>query len=387
MFLTRSGSRNAFDQSRNSGQAPYNMGQFCGQMADDPRFEGEPLITGSDNVVHHLKRVDAAAVQELPADLCQELLTRRIFDQARLFECWYILVFDGTVQELCRQGFEEGGKRGGRGAARYRYVVQGGLLGPGNTFFPLMHEHADLHDPVAEKEDCEINAFQRLARRLKTRFPRLRFCVTADALYCAETIAATCAQYGWKYVVTLKEGRQPNLWEELLALLPLCRQNAVRVWNGQDGQAGLRDFRWVEDLWLGPHRVTVVLVGEYVGSEATLYAYITNLLVTQDRVLELIPATGRERHRIEDYFNAGKNHGIGLGHVFCATPNASKNLFTLMQIAAILWTIICHSYLMRVFDWAARATETALARAVAEGLRCCRFPALLPQPGQLRFVT
>jgi hypothetical protein len=387
MFLTRAGSRNAFDQSRNSGQAPHNMGQFCGQMADDPRFQGEPLITCSDNVAHHLRRVDAAEVQEIPADLCQELLTRRVFDPARLFGCWHILIFDGTVQELCRKGFEEGGKSGGRGAARYRYVVQCGLLGPGNTFFPLMHEHADMHDPDSEKEDCEIKAFHRLARRLKKRFPRMLFCVTADALYCAETIAEACVQYGWKYVVTLKEGRQPNLWEELLALLPLSRQNALRVWKGQDGQEGLRDFRWIENLRMGRHSVSVVLVGEFVGSEATLYAYLTNLLVTKDRVLELIPATGRERHRIEDYFNAGKNHGIGLGHVFCATPNASKNFFTLMQVAAILWTIICHSYLMRVFDWAARATDTALARAVAEGMRSHRFPALLPQPGQLRFVT
>jgi hypothetical protein len=387
MFLTRVGSRNAFDQSRNSGQAPCNMGQFCGQMPDDPRFDGKPRISSSDNLAHHLSRVDASSVQGLPADLCEELLTRRLFDAARLFDSWYILVFDGTVQELCRKGFEAGGKRGARGGARYRYVLQGGLLGPGHTFFPLMHEHADMQDPSSEKEDCELKAFHRLARRLKKRFPRMRFCVTADALYCAEAVADACAQYGWKYVVTLKEGRQPNLWEELLALLPLCRQNALRVWKGQDGQEGIRDFRWVENLTLGRHTVTVVLVGEFIGSVGTLYAYVTNLLVTPDRVLELIPATGRERHRIEDYFNAGKNHGIGLGHVFCAQPNASKNFFTLMQIAAILWTILCHSYLMRVFEWAARATETALARAVAEGMRSHPFPHPLPQPGQLRFVT
>jgi len=387
MFLARAGSRNAFDQDRNSGQAAHNMGQFCGQMADDPRFEGEPLITCSDNLTHHLKRVDPTEVQGIPTELSQELLTRRVFDPARLLGCWYILVFDGTVQELCRKGFEEGGKSGGRGGARYRYVVQCGLLGPGNTFFPLMHEHADMHDLDAEKEDCEINAFHRLAQRLKQRFPRMRFCVTGDALYCAEAIADACVLYGWKYVVTLKEGRQPNLWEELLALLPLSSQNALRVWSGQDGQDGLRDFRWVENLWMGRHRVTVVLVGELIGSEKTLYAYATNLLITKDRVLQIIPATGRERHRIEDYFNAGKNHGIGLGHVFCAKPDASKNFFTLMQIAAILWTITCHGYLMRVYAWAARATAMALAQAVAEGMRSNRFPQELPQPGQLRFAT
>ena len=387
MFLTRAGSRNGFDQTRNSGQAAQNMGAFCGQRAEDPRFQGEPTITCSDNVAHHLTRVEASNAQGLPSDLCQELLRQRRFDRARLFGCWSILVFDGTVQELCRQGFEEGGKSGGSGGTRYRYVLQCGLLGPANTFFPLLHEHVDMQDPETEKEDCELKAFLRLAARLKKRFPRMRFCITGDALFCTEGVVRVCEQYHWKYVLTLKEGRQPGLWEELLALLPLCPQNVVRVWRGQDGQKGLRDFRWVEHLPLGQQTVTAVLSGEFIGSEGTLYAYATNLLVTRERVLELVPATGRERHRIEDYFNAAKNHGVGLGHVFCAHLNASKNFFTLMQLAAILWTIICHGYLMRVYDWAARATETALARAVAEGMRSQRFPEELPQPGQLRFVT
>lgn len=63
-FLTRAGSRNAFDQTRNSGAAPHNMGAFCGQTADDPRFAGDAWITCSDNVAHHLARVDAAEVQD-----------------------------------------------------------------------------------------------------------------------------------------------------------------------------------------------------------------------------------------------------------------------------------------------------------------------------------
>jgi hypothetical protein len=388
MFLTRNGSRHAFDQTRNSGQAPHNMGQFCGQQADDPRFDGHPQVTCSDNLTRHLKRVDSVQVQGMPADLCEQLLSRRLFDSARLFGCWHVLLFDGTVQETCRQGFAQGGKRGGPAGAPYRYVLQCGLLGPGNTFFPLLHEHVDMYDPSSEKEDCELNAFFRLAQRLKARFPRLRFCIVGDALFCTEGVAACCQSYGWKYVLTLKEGRQPGLWEELLALLPLSPQNLCRVWRGQDGQEGLRDLRWVEQLPLGAQQVTVILSGELIArGEATLYAYVTNLLVTRDRVLEIVSSTGRERHPIEDYFNTAKNNGIGLEHVFCANANASKNFFTLMQVAAILWTIICHGYLKRVFDWAARATQTALAHAIAEGLRGQLLPAALPQPGQLRFVT
>lgn len=119
----------------------------------------------------------------------------------------------------------------------------------------------------------------------------------------------------------------------------------------------------------------------------TLYVYATNFLITRDRILEIIPATGRERHHIEDYFNTGKNNGVGLGHVFCATAQVSKNDFTLMQIAWILWTLVCHAYLMRIFEWAARASEKALAVAIGEGMRARLFPEHLPLCGQLRFVT
>jgi len=388
LFLTHAGSRNAFDQTRNSGRAAANMGVFCGQTADDPRFEGEPLITCTDNLVHHLNRVPPEPVQEIPIEMCEQLLQRRVFDSARLFGTWYILVFDGTVQERCRQGFEEGGKSGGKAGAPYRYVLQCGLLGPRNTFIPFMHEHVDMHDPLADKEDCELNAFLRLSKRIKQRFPRLRFCIVGDALFCVSSVLDRCAEYGWKYVLTVKEGRQPNLWEELLALLPQSPANTLRLWKGQNGMDGLRDFRWVSDLSLGTHGVSTVLVGEMVpGGEATLYAYVTNFLITPDRVVEIIGSTGRERHLIEDYFNTEKNTGVGLGHVFCAQTTVSKNLFSLLQVAAILWTLLYHGYLMRTFDWVARATQAALARSIAEGMRSHTLPEILPAPGQLRFVT
>ncbi len=388
LFLTHAGSRNAFDQTRNSGRAAYNMGAFCGQTPDDPRFDGEPLITCTDNLVHHLARVAPAPVQDIPIELCDQLIRRRLFDSARLFGTWYILVFDGTVQERCRQGFEEGGKTGGKAGAPYRYVLQCGLLGPRNTFIPFMHEHVDLHDPQAEKEDCELTAFRRLSQRIKRRFPRLPFCIVGDALFCASSVLDRCAEYHWKYVLTVKEGRQPGLWDELMALLPQSPANTLRIWKGQDGAEGLRDFRWVSDLSMGCHSVTTVLVGEMVpGGESTLYAYVTNFLITPGRVIDIIGSTGRERHLIEDYFNTAKNTGVGLGHVFCARAIVSKNLFSLLQVAAILWTLLCHGYLMRTFDWAARATQVALARAIAEGLRSYPLPEILPVPGQLRFVT
>jgi hypothetical protein len=385
-YLSRKGSRNGFDEQRQSGQAAWNMGLLCGQSAEDPRFEGQPTVTCSDNAAYHASRVDPELVAQIPVLMFHDLLQRRLFDDARLFGRWYPLVLDGSVKEKCRQGFEEGGKSSTNGA-RYRYVLQAPVMGPADTLFPLLHEEMDVHDPLADKEDCELKCFTRLSARLKKEFPRLPFCLVADALYCCQAVVVTCQQFDWMYVLTLKEGRQPTTWEETIHLLPLHRAQRLRCLLGQGGKEGQADYRWVEQVMLGQHQTNVILQGEITTQpSATLYAYITSFSnLTPQRVLAVVNHGGRERHRIEDTFNAQKNNGIGLEHVFCANAIASKNYYTMMQVAEVLWTLTCHGGLRRLYDWARRATEQGLARAVWEGLRACRFPPDLPLLGQLRF--
>lgn len=382
-FLSRAGSRNAFDQQRNTGQAPWNFGELCDQVAADPRFNGHPTVTCSDNAARHAGRVDPQQVQQIPLGMIRRLLKRRLLDAARLFGRWYVLIVDGSVQEKCRQGFAQDGKTAG--GARYRYVLQVMILGPHGQVFPFLHESIDLHDPVAEKEDCELKAFLRVSLRVKAAFPRLAFCWVGDALYACQAVVDRCAQCDWKYVLTLKEGRQPTLWSELLALLPGNRANALSTSLDTAGQQGRLDYRWVENLPLGAGQTHAILAGEITATAATLYAFVTNFAnLTPPRVVTITHA-GRSRHHIEDTFNAEKNHGIGLEHVFCADTTAAKNYYTMMQVAAILWVLCCHGTLKRLYDWARRATEQGLARAMWEGLRARRLPPDLPPIGQVRF--
>jgi hypothetical protein len=383
-FFFRTGSRQAFDEKRNSGQAPWNLGELCGQRAEDPRFAGQPTVTCSDNAARHAGRVDPQQVQQIPLKMIRRLLKRRFFDGSRLFDRWYVLLVDGSVQEKCRKGFEQDGKSSS-GEARYRYVLQALILGPQGHVFPFLHESMDMHDPVADKEDCELKAFLRWSQRLKQEFPRLPFCWVGDALYACQTVVERCQEHDWKYIFTLKEGRQPTTWSELLKLLPPSRCNALRTTFGPNGSQGRLDYRWVEDLMLGSGKTNAILAGEITAQAATLYAFITNFSqLTPARVID-ITYVGRERHRIEDTFNAEKNHGIGLEHVFCAETTAAKNYYTMMQVAQILWILVCHGFLKRVYDWARRATEQGLARALWEGLRARWLPPDLPPIGQVRF--
>lgn len=383
-ILSRKGSRNGFDEQRLSGAAPWNMGALCGQGPEDRRFGGEPRVTCSDNAARHASRVAPRSVARILVSMFRVLLERRFFDSARLGERYYLMVLDGSVKEKCRQGFGVGGKS--CGVARYRYILQLSVVGPAGTLFPLMHEELDVHNPATQKEDCELKSFQRLSQRLKTQFPRLPICLVGDALYACQPVVEICQQFDWKYILTLKEGRQPTTWQETLTLLPLCRANRHRILLGQDGKEGMQDFRWIENVMLGDYQTHVILSGEITTKAATLYAYITNVpKLSAQRVVLLVNCGGRERHLIEDTFNTQKNNGIGLEHVFCANARGSKNYYTMMQVAQILWILTCKGCLQRLYDWARRATEQGLARALWEGLRAARLPPELPLLGQIRF--
>ena len=275
-FLSRKGSRNGFDEQRQSAEAAFNLGLLCGQDAEDPRFEGQPTVTSSDNAAYHASRVDPELVAQIPVLMFRDLLERRTFDEARLWNRWYIMVVDGTLKEKCREGFTQGGKSCTNGA-RYRYVLQLSVVGPEGTLFPLMHEEMDVCNPELDKEDCELKSFARLSQRLKKEFPKLAICLVADSLYCCQAVVAACQLYDWKYVLTLKEGRQPTTWDETIRLLPLKRSNRLRCLLGQGGKEGVQDFRWIENVMLGQYQTNVILQGEITTQpSATLYAYITN---------------------------------------------------------------------------------------------------------------
>jgi hypothetical protein len=136
-------------------------------------------VTCSDNAKRHARRVDPDRVRQIPLRMIKELLPRRMFDGSRLFDHWDTVIVDGTVQEKCRQGFRGDGKSPS-GQGRYRYVLQAVILGPQGNVFPFLHEFVDRHNPVTEKEDCELKAFLRLSRRLKELFPRLPLCWVGD---------------------------------------------------------------------------------------------------------------------------------------------------------------------------------------------------------------
>lgn len=392
MFLGRMGSRNQMDAQRNSGALPEAVAWFAGRAHDDIPADGQRRVSCSDNIVRFLKTLPPRCLEQIQLGIVKDLFESRLFDGSRVFGNYQRIIIDGSVREKCRKGFEEGGKANGGG--RYRYVLQASLLLCGHPI-PLMQEHIDVDDPVSEKEDCEINAARRLLPRLKAAFPRMSFIVLGDSLYACRPVAAVCARLGWRFCFTFKEGRTPAVWQEAMALMDAAPENALRYRDKPDADPDCRRsrLRWAQDIDFsekedGSLVVTAIEQRETHKGTETRYAWISDVpRINCGNVILLVDATGRKRHPIEDMFNTLKNNGIGMEHVFCANATASKNLYSLMQIAFMLWTLFHHGLLRRICAWAGTWSQVAIAKSLLEGLRL--FGGADPgfKVGQLRFVT
>ena len=65
------------------------------------------------------------------------------------------------------------------------------------------------------KEDCELNAFKRLAVKLKEAFPKLSICLIMDGLYANAPVFEICHSSDWKYMMTFKDKSLKSLWREI----------------------------------------------------------------------------------------------------------------------------------------------------------------------------
>ena len=66
--------------------------------------------------------------------------------------------------------------------------------------FSIGSEFVENEEENVTKQDCEINAFKRLAKKIKEEYPRLKIIIGADALYASKTIMDICKENGWKYI-------------------------------------------------------------------------------------------------------------------------------------------------------------------------------------------
>ena len=101
-----------------------------------------------------------------------------------------------------------------------------------------------LNSDGKSKQDCELAAFYRMAKRLKKRFPQLKICLLLDSLYAAAPVMDIAEKYNWKYITVFKEGSMPERYDEFRRLKKLCPKNVIEI---KDDKL-VQKYSWVNEI-------------------------------------------------------------------------------------------------------------------------------------------
>lgn len=200
------------------------------------------------------------------------------------------------------------------------------------------------NDKPYDKQDCELNAFKRLAEKLKKSFPRLPICILADALYANAPVMSICENSDWKYIITLQDGSLPSLQDCLKDDPSTSRNSFVHHPECSVKNTSItQQFYWVEDLLHKKHTVHYLQCKETISKEKANkthtqnFVRITNLPVSKSTVPKLSKA-GRLRWKIENEgFNEEKNNGYAMEHLYSRKSfTALQNYYQSMLIAHLI---------------------------------------------------
>lgn len=286
----------------------------------------------------------------------------------------------------------------------YVYVLEATLALANGVTIPLMSEFlTDAQwDSTRSKQDCETKAFQRLAARLKARFPRLPVCLLLDGLYATGPVIEVCRQNHWRFMIVLQQDSLPSVWDEARRLRVLePGQRFDQSWGDRH-----QHFWWVNDIeyGYGSHerkklRLHVVVCEErwhvvdptttkIVEQQAT-HAWVSSDPLTRRTVHERCNLGARHRWGIENHFLVEKRQGYEYEHAFSENWQAMRGYHFLMHLGHLINILASHTVVL------ARFVERLGFRGLVRFLReTCAGPWLpadwalpsRPSPWQLRLV-
>lgn len=174
-----------------------------------------------------------------------------------------------------------------------------------------------------KKQDCEMNAFKRMASRLKKNFPKLKFIITADALFTSGPFIKLCLDNKWDYIFRLKSDKLKTVNQDFDGIISL------------ESGTSLENYFLVKDYQYNKYVFNIVRFIETgpPNKKNKIFTYITNLPIN-DNNIEKIITMGRLRWKIENEgFNNQKNIYFAINHMCSLNYNAMKAHYFFHQFA------------------------------------------------------
>ena len=315
LFVLKLSSRRQLDYALRAGgpQVLPNVNQLAQTQQDS--------LPVNQTLSHYLGHVGPAPLAQLRTHCLRQLIRNKVLDGCRL-EGKFVLAVDGTEYLVFAHCHCEHCLVQVHGTTvRYVHpVLEAKLVGPPGLALSMATEFIENPTPATPapdaplaslpsyetiKQDCELNAFDRLAVGLKRDFPQTPLCLTGDSLYACGRVVSVCERQGWSYVLTFKEGRTPALWADFEGLLKCSPQN--RVVQELPEANGRQVLRWVnqlpyEDSQHQAHTLNALLceVLDQDGRILQHFAWLTDLVLCAANVAEVAERGGRVRCHIEN---------------------------------------------------------------------------------------
>lgn len=202
-----------------------------------------------------------------------------------------------------------------------KYILECKLV-VGNIVISLDSEWIENDESLTEnqKQDCETKAFERMAKRIKKNYPKQKFILTADALYCTSPMIKICKLNNWKYIFNLND-RLRTVFKDF--------NDYIEYFN----DCTITNYFLDNNYKYKGHRFNIIKFIETKKNKITNFHYITNLIVTNNNIKNIV-CLGRNRWKIENQGFYNQKHRIfDITHLNSRNDIALKNHYFFIQIA------------------------------------------------------
>lgn len=322
-------SMNEMNTSFNTELTINNLSNICNEnLTEVPDWQ---------TIQDVIEQLDIEEIRNIRKYMVKALIRSKMFDKYRYNGTFQLLVdatgissHDYNLNNNCII------KKSKNGIIKYHKQVLEAKIVAGNIVISLDTEWIENADMKTEKkkQDCEINAFKRMAPRIKKEYPKLKFIITGDALYATSPMLDICKDNGWHYIFNLKKKRLKQVYEEF--------EDDIKYMN----ETKKEHYFLSCGIKYKNHIFNVIRYEEIQNEKITTFNYITDLKVN-DYKIEGIVVMGRKRWKIENEgFNEQKNGTFCISHLCSRNENALKIHYYFIQIAHIIRQLLDNGSIM-----------------------------------------
>jgi len=335
MSITKSDSRNAFNNDRQEGNFKSNYHKIFKMRL--------PHMDTVDNV---MRRIATDEIERLKIQMIRTLLKKKTLHKFRLFKKWFVIAIDGTgimtfSKRHCEHCLTKTTKKGN--TTYFHHVLEAKLICSNGFALSIATEWIENPEGDFDKQDCESKAFSRLAEDIHKIFPRLPICITADGLYPNQTFFSICKKHEWNFIITFKDGNLPSVWKNVEILKKITSDNRCNKTISREGKKFCRDYIRINKIHYHGFLLNWIECTETIEKYETeekntkRFVHLTDMIIDRTTAVQ-ISYTGRLRWKIENEgFNTQKNQGYNLKHKFSRVSLiAAKNYYQCIQIAHII---------------------------------------------------